>query len=300
MKFDIIVGNPPYQEDAVGGTKLTKPLYHRFIEKSIELSKQYVCLITPSRWFVGGTGLDKFRLMMQYRTDIKKIIHTDDAKKYFKGVSIAGGVSYCLIDKEYNGPCFINGVENKLNKYDIIIKNTENYSIIDKIKEIEKIDILYKSRLFGIWTNDKRLHDKEEPNDIRCHVSRTKGFIKYINKDEVRNKSDLNKYKCGVQSVGTDCGLDNIIIINSNEVCTESYLTFSFDSYIECVNFKNYLNTNFVKFLIKERKNTHIVSSVNFKFVPLLDFTEEWADEKLYKKFGLTEEEIKIVEGINA
>jgi len=187
-KFDIIIGNPPYNEEltSVGA----KPLYHKFIEYYINKCN-ILSFIVPSRWFSGGKGLDKFREMMINRTDILYIKHYENACKIFgNSVNIEGGVNYFLIDKEYNGLCEYNGSKTKLNNFDIILDN-KYYDIVNKFLENDKIIDLYLGRYFGIESNDKNLTD--DSSLIKCYVSQQKGFIKYIDKKFI--KKEYNFFK---------------------------------------------------------------------------------------------------------
>jgi hypothetical protein len=118
-KFDIIIGNPPYNENLTSSG--AKPLYNKFIEYYINKCN-LLSFIVPSRWFAGGKGLDKFREMMINREDILYIKHYDDACQIFGNlVEIKGGVNYFLIDEEYKGLCEYNNSKVKFNNYIIIL-----------------------------------------------------------------------------------------------------------------------------------------------------------------------------------
>jgi hypothetical protein len=136
MKFDVVLGNPPYQINDGGGTGSSAvPIYHKFLYKSLEISDR-VIFITPSRWFKGGKGLDKFREDMLSRTDIKLIKHFENEKDCFD-VELPGGVSYLYIDKNYSGLTkFIDGQNNteteiQLNTRDILVSDVISNRIID-------------------------------------------------------------------------------------------------------------------------------------------------------------------------
>ena len=171
-KFDIIIGNPPYNEEltSVGA----KPFYNKFIEYNINKCS-LLSFIVPSRWFAGGKGLDKFRKMMINRTDILFIKHYKDACKIFgNSVSIEGGVNYFLIDKEYDGLCDYNGSLVKFNNFDIIL-DSKYHGIVNKFLDYDKITKYYISQdHYKIQTNDTRLIDNNKL--IKCYVSQQKGI----------------------------------------------------------------------------------------------------------------------------
>lgn len=168
-KFDIIIGNPPYNKELTRVGAL--PLYNEFIEKFIDLCR-YLTFIVPSRWFSGGKGLNKFRKFMLSRTDIKYIVHFDNASKIFGNtVDIKGGVNYFLKDSKYNGECKFNGRLIRMNKYDVFV-DSKYYNLIDKLEKYNNITEIYLGRYFGIENNDKSLADiQKNDNYLLCYVS---------------------------------------------------------------------------------------------------------------------------------
>ncbi len=105
MKFDVIIGNPPYQlNDGSGGSSDSAiPIYNKFIEHAIKLSPKYLCMIIPSKWMVGGRGLHTFRKEMMSDTRIEHIYDFEDAATCFQGLHIDGGICYFLWNRDYNG-----------------------------------------------------------------------------------------------------------------------------------------------------------------------------------------------------
>ena len=174
-RFDAVIGNPPYSTDP--SKPDSKPLFNKFIEKYIH--EKILLFVVPSRWFVGGKGLDKFRDFMLQRKDIASIHHEEDSKKWFGNhINIEGGVNYFLKDDAYNGLCLFNGEPYDLSKYDCIIK-PKYHKIIDIVINMESINKLYMGRCFGVETNDKRFKDN---GNIKCYVSlkKSKDRCKYI------------------------------------------------------------------------------------------------------------------------
>ena len=141
-----------------------------FIEKYI--GGKLLLFVVPSRWFIGGKGLDGFRDFMMGRKDIVFIQHEDDATKWFgNNVDIKGGVNYFLKDALYDGLCLFNGVPYDLSKYDCVIK-PKYHKIIDIVINMESISKLYMGRYFGVETNDKRLKlTKKNNKSVSCYVS---------------------------------------------------------------------------------------------------------------------------------
>jgi hypothetical protein len=154
-KFDAVIGNPPYSTDP--SKPNTKPLYDKFIERYI--NDKILLFVVPSRWFVGGKGLDKFREFMLNRKDIVLINHEDDSKKWFgSSIEIKGGVNYFLKDGTYFGECMFNSESYNLSNYDCIIK-PRYHQIINIVKNKRSIEEVYMGRYFKIETNDKRYND---------------------------------------------------------------------------------------------------------------------------------------------
>jgi Eco57I restriction endonuclease. len=320
MKFDVIIGNPPYQmSDGGGGAgKSAAPLYHRFVQQAIKLNPRFLSMIIPSRWFSGGKGLDDFRAEMLSDCRLSTIVDYADSKDCFPGgVDISGGICYFLWERDYSGDCKVvniskggnarNEAIRALNEFDIFVRNNSAVSIIRKVqKEGEQtLNTQVSSRKpFGLESNTKF----DENGEILLRSSSGLGKIK---KNRIISGFNLlEKWKVIVSKVSFEHAgvpdkdgmmrvLSVIQTLPPNSACTESYLIAgSFDNEELCSNLISYLKTKFVRFLITPMLASMNMSKSSYSFVPVQDFSKQWTDEELYTKYGLTEEEIAFIESM--
>jgi len=296
-KVDITIGNPPYQDELVAKKGSAKPLYNIFTEKSISVSN-LVSFVTPSRWFAGGKGLDKFREMMTKSKKIKHITHFDDATKVFgKSVDITGGVSYFLIDNNYQDKCLFDEVFVDLSKYDIIV-NPKYYSIIDKVSLFDGLEKICKGQSYsGITTNDSRLSSTRlNDNQIKCYVSKVNGYEKWVDINQVRESIDLSKWKViTAESNGSYPKFGNKFIGRPNEICNQSYIVFEVNNENEGESLLSYINTKTANFLLSIRKISQHIKPDTCKWIPLIPLDREWSDDSLSIFLNLTEDEKNII-----
>lgn len=318
MKFDAVVGNPPYQMEDKGNGNSAKPLYHLFIDIAEQINPKYVSMISPSRWFAGGKGLDAFRQKMLNDRHLQKMFDYTNAKDCFPNISISGGVSYILWNNSYEGDCeFTNihdGVKNcskrNLSEFSTFIRYNQALSIIEKIKTFNEksiVESLTSRNPFGISTYE-RGNEIKTAKDIVLYSS---NGIGYIEKNKVTaNENLINQYKIMISRLSAEhAGEANINgqfkvlsttqLLKPNEVCTDSYIILKDLNNESCANnAMNYLKTKFVRFLILQALSSINLSKERFCFVPIQDFSEEWSDEKLYKKYNLSEDEIAYIESM--
>jgi len=298
-KFDIVIGNPPYNEEFKGKNGYAPALYNKFTEYYIEKTS-ILCYIMPSRWFSGGRGLDGFRKMMLSRKDIVYIKHFDDASKIFgNSVSIEGGVNYFLKDVHYSGSCCYNNTMINLNDCDILIES-KYLSLINKINLFQKLIINYRSKgYYEIPLTDKRLHNDNEPNDIKCYVSQQKGLNKYIKRENIKhNKLGCWQLITPSANGGKGC-FGNLIIGYPDEVYSETYISFAFDTEQEVNSLLSYMRCRLPNMLLSLRKISQNISSDTCKWIPLPPLNKEWIDDEVYKHFNLSEDDIKLINETN-
>jgi site-specific DNA-methyltransferase (adenine-specific) len=143
MKFDVIIGNPPYQLRDAGDSTGASPIYHLFVNQAKKLDPRYISMIIPSRWFAGGKGLDDFRDQMLKDKRISHLVDFHDAGDCFPGVEIKGGVCYFLWDQKYSGPCEVTPVlggeklksaKRHIDSYDVFVRFNQSVEILQKVR----------------------------------------------------------------------------------------------------------------------------------------------------------------------
>lgn len=316
MKFDVIIGNPPYQLSDGGFGVSAKPIYQFFIIQAKKLNPRFLTMIIPSRWFAGGKGLDSFREEM-LTDDRLRIIHDYfNAADVFPGVEVKSGVCYFLWDRDNRGDCNVithntdGSVEISTRplleeNVDIFIRHKMAVSVLKKVKSLDEVtfDTLVSSRKpFGFPTNYKGSQIKTL-NDIALFE---RGFISYIPLSVIeRNRNWVEKYKIFI-SKAYNAGdkyphqiINKPILANPYTCCTETYLVIGpFDSEETTRNVVTYISTRFFRFLVFLRKISQDATSKVYSFVPIQDFSQQWTDEELYKKYSLTVEEIEFIESM--
>jgi site-specific DNA-methyltransferase (adenine-specific) len=318
MKFDVIIGNPPYQLSDGGAQASASPIYQLFVEQAQKLNPRFLSMIIPSRWFAGGKGLDSFRANMLKDRRIRKIVDFHDAADCFPGVEIKGGVCYFLWDRDNKGDCevvpVVNGkfqtsLERDISKYDVFVRLNEAVSILEKVQKIninnEWVSKIISSRKpFGFPTNfDSFTNNSKAKNSIKIYAQQKIGFIDsekvLINKDWIdKPKVFLSKAFNGGYSFPHQI-INKPIISIERSCCTETYLVCGpFNTTDECNNFASYLSTKFFRFLTYLRKISQDNPKDRFDFVPLVALDKVWSDSDLYSLFNLTEKEISFIESM--
>jgi site-specific DNA-methyltransferase (adenine-specific) len=328
MKFDVIIGNPPYQLNDGGGTgSSASPIYHEFVQQAKKLNPRFLSMVIPSRWFTGGRGLDEFRSEMLNDKRIRVIHDFMNASDCFPGVEIKGGVCYFLWMRDSSGACRIythdgNKIVSESERNlleegsDTFIRYNEAISILHKVrKRNEKSfsEIVSANDPFGFdvrvensYKRVKLSYKKEQfKNGIELYYNGwQKAGIGYIDKSIISKNSEWVKdYKVYV-SKAYGAGesfphqiLNRPILGKPNSCCTETYLLIGpFSNANTSENVFSYIETRFFRFLVLLIKNTQNGMKKVYSFVPMQDFGEGWTDEKLYKKYGLTKDEIAFIE----
>lgn len=313
MKFDVIIGNPPYQMSDGGFGRSASPIYHRFVQQAKKLKPRYLTMIIPSRWFAGGKGLDEFRDEMLNDQRLSHLVDFPIASDVFPGVKVIGGVCFFLWERDYTGPCkvttYMNGVADTmtrpLDEFDTFVRFNMAISILKKItakKYPSMSDQVSRQKPFGLRTFVK----PENRGELTLYANKAVGKI---NKSDISVGMEmLNKWKVLI-SMGYGEGgesreyprmiIGKPIVAAPPSACTETYLVVgSYDSQNEARNLSIYLRSRLLRFLVGLRKNTQHITKDRFAFVPKLPMTKTWTDEKLYEHFGITLDEIAFIESM--
>ena len=316
MKFDAVVGNPPYQIMDGGNKASASPVYQYFVEQSEKLSPSFISMIMPARWYSGGKGLDNFRDNMLKSKNICKLVDFFVSTDVFPGVDISGGVCYFLWDKDYNGDCNVqihrNGTQTEMNRpllesgNDAFIRFNDAISIMRKVsafKETSFSEEVSPRKPFGLPTNPTGIHSQQSNNDIFIYAYPENGFIS--SSEILRNQDWTKKYKvCCAKAYGERGTFPYIMIAKPfiaepNSCCSETYLVLrTFDSVEEAENCISYIKCKFFRFMVLLQKNTQDSPKRVYSFVPVQDFSKPWTDAELYAKYGLTDEEIAFIESM--
>jgi len=313
MRFDVIIGNPPYQLDTGGVGRQATPIYPEFVLQAKKLKPRYLSMIIPSRWFAGGMALDGFRDEMLTDRRIRRLVDYPIASDVFPGVRIIGGICYFLWDRDHEGPCSVttimSGVEDtitrELSQFDTFVRFNKAIPILEKVvaKKLPSLSSQVSgAQPFGLPTTVRpsgRGRVTLYANKCTGKIERSRLSAGLDIVDSWKVLISLGYGEGGEAREYPRMIMGRPIVAPPPSACTMTYLVAgAFKSEAEANNFASYLRTRFLRFLVGLRKNTQHVTRDRFSFAPILPMRQKWTDEKLYRHFGLAADEIAFIESM--
>ncbi len=306
MKFNVIVGNPPYQQSDGGAQASARPIYQQFVGIAKQLNPNYISIIMPTRWYAGGKGLDDFREIMLNDIHISELHDFLRPEILFQGTNNRGGICFFLRDKTYDSTIRLTKVFSykdnltpilhtrslRTPNLDILIRHNIAVEMINKIKshtEFASFENHISSRKpFGldgsVITNPNifRPTKKGLKNPVICYGKGKK--IGFMEKSEItKNPSWIDGYKVFApyaNNIGTELNDDNLNVFvgEPQTICTETYIVIGADLKLNEISAKNvtkYFNTKFARFMHSLPKVSQHGTSKTYSLVPLQKFNSK-------------------------
>ncbi len=320
MQFDVIIGNPPYQMTGGGGGTNDSSIYHLFVEQATRLEPRFISMVIPSRWMAGGRGMDEFRRTMLGDRHVHTLVDYPNSAEVFPGVDLKSGVCYFLWDREHDGDCAVTLIRNQdavgptnrtLNEHDVFIRDERAAAILQKVLEHHEPSfelLLTGDTPFGLATNfDAFRLGNPGDGEIKVYASSNSGRRSGSMARSLitKNVHLIDAWKVLAPKAGPgnsgghvlpDTVLGKSTVAEPNSVCTQTWIVAGpFGSENEAEVVSRYLQTSFVKFVVSLRKVSQDAMRGVYRWVPQQDWTQDWTDEALYKKYGITGEEIAFI-----
>jgi hypothetical protein len=306
MKFNVIVGNPPYQQSDGGAQASARPIYQQFVGIAKQLNPNYISIIMPTRWYAGGKGLDDFREIMLNDIHISELHDFLRPEILFQGTNNRGGICFFLRDKTYDSSKRLTKVFSykdnltpilhtrslRTPDLDILIRHSIAIEMINKVKshsEFASFESHISSRRpFGLDGNIITKASKFRPTKkglkkpITCFGKGKK--IGFMEKSEItKNPSWIDAYKVFApyaNNIGTELNDDNLNVFvgEPQTICTETYIVIGADLKLNEISAKNvtkYFNTKFARFMHSLPKVSQHGTSKTYSLVPLQKFNSK-------------------------
>ena len=334
MKFDYIIGNPPYQETLQNTSD--KPIYNDFMDASYQISDK-VELITPARFlFNAGKTAKVWNEKMLNDVHLKVLYYEPDSSKVFSNTDIKGGVA--ITYRDGNAEFGAIGSFTPYNELNDILHRVKNHKSFVSIEKIVITSFAYhytdrlhedypdaasrlsKGHAYDLKSNAfDRLSDvyqDEKPDDGHDYIrifgrQNNERTYKFIRRDYVNNVANLDKYKLFMPKANGTGAFGEVLtlpeISEPGVGATESFVSIGlFDTAEECGNLLKYIKSRFMRAMLGVVKITQDLTPSKWKYVPLQDFTAhsdiDWSksiaeiDRQLYRKYDLTADEIEFIE----
>ena len=306
MKFNAVVGNPPYQIMDGGAQASATPVYNIFVSIAKKMHPAYISMIMPSRWYCGGKGLDEFRDEMLNDVHIKVLHDFLNPDTVFPKTNIRGGLCFFLWSETYNNETELTEVVTHSNDEEVSsVKRhlkTENVDIF--VRRQKAVEILTKV-LHSDFTSFAAHVSSRKPFGLDTTFAKGAGFNKnsnslknsvdcygkgwtlgYVERNMVKQHTEwIDEWKVftsRANNIGTELNDDNLVTVigKPNQVCTESYLILGVGlnpklQKKSCENLCKFFKSKFARFMHSIAKASQDATAQTYQFVPLQDFTSE-------------------------
>lgn len=334
MKFDIVVGNPPYQESREDTRD--DAVYNYFYDLAATIAPKYA-LISPARFLFNAGSTDKnWNAKMLADEHLKVLFYEQNSANVFPGTDIKGGVAVLYRDIEEKFGAIgtftsfeeLNSIVRKVEPLtsktlDTIITGQGIYRFTEKMYQDhpEVSDILPDSHQFDISTGvfgtlDEILFFPSEPEDGHEYIKmlgryKSERVWRYIRKDYVNEPKGFDKWRVILPNANGSGVLGETLstpLIGEPLIgFTQTFLSIGqYDTELEANNTMKYVKTKFARTMLGVLKVTQHNPAAKWKYVPLQDFTTssdiDWTksvseiDQQLYSKYGLDQNEINFIE----
>ena len=322
VKFDVVIGNPPYQEESIGDSTQAPPIYHKFMDTAYEVADKAV-LITPGRFLfnAGATG-KAWNEKMLNDEHLKVIFYEQDSSRIFPNTDIKGGVAvtYRSVSDNFGAIGTFTSFEELnsiLHKVSSVMSESFSTIFYPQTKVNQQVDDRFPTerRMRPNWFEkfpEIFLNEPDNQHTIKI-VGLEKGnkrTERFVSKEIIAD-SNIEKFKVFVTEANGSGNLGEILsspIIGEPQIgCTQTFLQVgSFDKKSEAENCLNYIKTKFSRAMLGLLKITQHNPPTVWAKVPLQDFTPnsdiDWTksipeiDQQLYTKYGLSQDEIDFIE----
>lgn len=334
VKFDVVIGNPPYQNEGIGIVARDEPVYHKFMDLSYEISDKSI-LITPARFlFNAGQTPKAWNKKMLNNKHLKVIYYEQNSSVIFPNTDIKGGIAITYHDSfnefgeigTFTSYGELNTIlhkvlDNDFESFNSLLFGKSSYKFTSELykkyptlrgrvsaNEEKSIGSNIFEKLPEIFSNKKQ-HDNQIGLLGRENNQR---IVKWLDRDLIEPHPNLEKYKVIIPASNGSGAIGEVIstpLIGDPLIGhTQTFISFgAFDDKFIAERVLKYIKTKFMRTLLGTLKITqHNQSKDVWKNVPMQDFSDssdiDWSqsiiniDQQLYKKYGLSDEEIAFIE----
>jgi len=333
-KFDVVIGNPPYQEEAQGEGTRDMPIYHQFMDAAYAVGTK-VILITPARFlFNAGFTPKAWNEKMLADPHLTVPIYARDSSELFPGTKIRAGIAVTYYDESRVGTPIgtftaypeLNTILHKVIEsgtafIDADVSSGRAYAFTQAMHDAypEASDAMSSDAQFRVSTNAFEqlgfLFHETHPEDGDEYVQllgviRNKRLFRWIRREYITGPESFARYKVAVPAANESTTLGQMAapqVLGPGVGVTQTFITIgAFETEGEAQACFSYVKTKFARAMLYVLKVTQHNPRSTWKYVPRQDFSStsdiDWSepipqiDQQLYAKLGLDSEEIAFIQ----